>query len=408
MPRYAYQAIDAQQLTVSGVVEADSVGHAATELQKQGLVIQSIAQVTDRDEATSLPGAPTGVSSQSGSSPQISTRERSTQALLTDRMDLAMQRGKHLIPALEALLQEVPTGARRRRLRQFLQALKAQDSAAALPTFSAFADLWLPLFRAASSERPAQTISEFFADCQNADQNKQSSRGSALYALLVVVAAAFVLVTLSILVIPTYRSVFEGFGLRLRPSTKVVMTVAEWISSGRILVVLASAAIALGLLFIVASRLPLSLRNWFGDRYGTFFGRAAALARFTRYTADLLEAEFPLPAALSLSSFAAGSPRLARACNRLASSLGSVRQGAQTETAIPLTTLHALTAELPHQSRLNLLRELSRVYSDRALLRTSWTNGVLEPLTIVLMGVLVGFVVFALFLPLITLVQGLA
>jgi type II secretory pathway component PulF len=63
---------------------------------------------------------------------------------------------------------------------------------------------------------------------------------------------------------------------------------------------------------------------------------------------------------------------------------------------------------MAHPSRLRLLGELSQIYGERSLATASWTRGIIEPLAIILIGVIVGLVVLALFLPLALLVQGLA
>jgi len=91
--------------------------------------------------------------------------------------------------------------------------------------------------------------------------------------------AAAVLAALSIFVIPTFRDMFAGFGLQVSVFTKLVLTAAEWIASGRVLI-LAIVLIAVAVLLWQATRLlPVSVRNWFSDHFGLLFGRATAIAR---------------------------------------------------------------------------------------------------------------------------------
>ncbi len=63
---------------------------------------------------------------------------------------------------------------------------------------------------------------------------------------------------------------------------------------------------------------------------------------------------------------------------------------------------------MPPRSRVALLRELSRCHGEQAAMLLSWTLGVIEPLAIVLVGFIVGTVVVGLFLPLLSLIQGLS
>jgi type II secretory pathway component PulF len=58
-------------------------------------------------------------------------------------------------------------------------------------------------------------------------------------------------------------------------------------------------------------------------------------------------------------------------------------------------------------SRIRLLREISACHADRARLRLSWSSGIIEPITICAVGIVVGLMVLALFLPLVKLIEGL-
>ena len=94
----------------------------------------------------------------------------------------------------------------------------------------------------------------------------------------------------SVVVIPIFRNVFEGFGLRLPGLTKVVLTVAELISSGKIIAFAAAVAIAAFVLTkLVQWILPEQLRNWLSDHFGKPLGRSTAIAQFSQFLADLLD-----------------------------------------------------------------------------------------------------------------------
>jgi type IV pilus assembly protein PilC len=152
------------------------------------------------------------------------------------------------------------------------------------------------------------------------------------------------------------------------------------------------------------------VRAWFGDRFGTFFGRRTALARFAQFCADLLEAGLAPASALRIAGFSTRSPRLRRSAWRLA---GEIERGDGPSIGLrsePLThaVLHALRADMSAGSRIRLLHEISRCHSDRVARRLSWTRGIIEPLAICFIGAVVGGTVLALFMPLISLVSGLS
>jgi type II secretory pathway component PulF len=63
---------------------------------------------------------------------------------------------------------------------------------------------------------------------------------------------------------------------------------------------------------------------------------------------------------------------------------------------------------MPAAARVRLLGEMSAIYNDRAARRLSWTHGAAAPLAICLIGVVVGFAVIGLFLPLVQLINSLS
>jgi hypothetical protein len=76
----------------------------------------------------------------------------------------------------------------------------------------------------------------------------------------------------------------------------------------------------------------------------------------------------------------------------------------------PLTSTvqYALRAEMPAAARVHLLKEVSNCYADRTRNRLSWTRGIVEPLAICAIGLVVGLVVIALYLPLVDLINNLS
>jgi type II secretory pathway component PulF len=58
--------------------------------------------------------------------------------------------------------------------------------------------------------------------------------------------------------------------------------------------------------------------------------------------------------------------------------------------------------------RVRLLREISTCHAERVRAGRSWTSGIIEPIAICVVGLVVGWTVLALFLPLVSLIRGLS
>jgi len=403
MPSFYYRARNANEELVAGELQAMNLAQAVADLESQGLVIESI-------------GTTPPVVAEQGASPFVddgAVRGATVeQAALREHLSRVMERGREFLPALRAYVQELPAGRRRRELNAVLQVLERGDADRAATTFAALPGYWIPLLGAATASRdPERILREFVEESERATELRRQWWLSLAYPALLGGLALAVLVALSLFVIPLFRDIFNGFDLHLPTFTMAVLSIAEWISSGRILIVAAAIVVGGWLLRLATRLLPVSVRNWCGDHLGWRWGRATALARLSQFTADLLEAELATPQALRLAGIATGNPPIRRATARVAGGLdasGELAGGSHVTNILTATILHALSLERTDTSRIRLLREISACHAERARRRLSWTRGIIEPLAICAIGLVVGVTVVALFLPLVSLINALS
>ncbi len=217
-----------------------------------------------------------------------------------------------------------------------------------------------------------------------------------------------VLILLSLLVVPVFRDVLTTFGLQLPTLTKFNLWLALWISHGW-----RSMLIALAAFFLFVACI-----SWLGrfrpQGIGRFFlmpfGRTAAVARLSRFMADLLEAGLTIPDTLKIAGLLTRRNSLRKPVWRLADELElNIRAADQLEAPPKIAAVyHALRSEMPNSTRVRLLREIDDVYSERVRSRLSWARGIAEPAAILLVGFIVLVVVNSLFSPLFNLVEGLS
>jgi type II secretory pathway component PulF len=117
-----------------------------------------------------------------------------------------------------------------------------------------------------------------------------------------------------------------------------------------------------------------------------------------------------MPDALRIAGRTAKGGRLRQASQYLASLLesGDVATAQRWRRPVTATVFYAITAEMPTPARIRLLHEIANCYVDRARSRVSWSQGILGPLTIFIIGFVVAFVALSLFLPLINLINILS
>lgn len=274
----------------------------------------------------------------------------------------------------EALGDDLPTG-QGRPWRRMSQVLAQGDANGACAAADADARCWIPLFAARdrepialaalldSAERPRSTVSLGWA--------------AIAYPLIIVGTAIFVISLLSVMVVPMFASMFEDFGLQLPMATRAVISLAQFMATIWGPLVISACLVAVGR-WIVITRSPRG-------------ARAAEL--FTRALASLSATGVPRDDAIQLAAAAA------RVRPRTVST--PARRGPMTAAAV-----EALSYE-PHAASV-LLSAIADCHQDRAQGGLSATQWLIGPVAIGVVGVFVGFVVIALFMPLISLVSALS
>jgi type IV pilus assembly protein PilC len=135
--------------------------------------------------------------------------------------------------------------------------------------------------------------------------------------------------------------------------------------------------------------------------------QVSGMASFVRRLAEALQAGFPLSAALRLVGRASGKGWLKRETQLLAEEVDSGSEQPW-PSKLPPTLLYALRAGFGATPNLVLLQELAELYAERVRTRYDWSTGFVPQIAILAVGLVVGIVVLAIFLPLAQLINGLS
>ena len=140
-------------------------------------------------------------------------------------------------------------------------------------------------------------------------------------------------------------------------------------------------------------------------------GSVSAMSSLTSQLAELLSIHVSLPDALWFAGQGCGHYHFKHVAEQLArhAYLGTQPLSESPFARnLPANVIYALQAGPDGSPNVALLHELSAMYGDRAGQRVDWSTGTMAQFSIVLIGIAVGFVVIALFSPLVSLVSGLS
>lgn len=243
------------------------------------------------------------------------------------------------------------------------------------------------------------------SDLEKAQALRSKVRSALIYPAVVLSVALAVLAVVMAVVVPSFEEVFASFGAELPLATQLVMAGSRaWVAHGAwlTLVIVGSCAVLLGqwrrseALRRRVERAVLSLPVC-GDLL-----HQAAVARWSRTLSGLLAAGLPLVDAMAAARGAGGYYVYADACARLRDELS---RGSQLHAAMGLTGLFSpmvqqMCAVGEESGALDLmLAKVAESHEREVDAQVAGLTSVLEPLIILVLGVLIGGLVIALYLP---------
>ncbi len=239
----------------------------------------------------------------------------------------------------------------------------------------------------------------------------------ASYPLLVVILAFVVVSGIFIYVIPEFKEIFQDFGTRLPGLTTALLGTAEWFTQGTppgwVIVC------AIPVILVLIWHLMRYSRGGRAVRESLVLAipvvgrvhKASLIARFLRSVSTAVATNIPLPQAMRLSADATGSALLRRDAEWLAAEVErghSIFVANQSARVIPSLFGFCVQVATGREELPSAIARLSVSYENRALHSQTMLRMFLYPVMIILIGILIGFVILGLFLPLVQLVNSVS
>ena len=322
-----------------------------------------------------------------------------------------MARREVLIPALDALSSELPAGQPKRELQQVAKQLDSARDAADLTT-SVELMRWLPLLLSGFSDDSTTRLTDLVAYASEESQNRRERRRLLAYPLVLLLLTFLVFAFLCLTVVPTFGVAFKEFGLRIPTPTRIVLFFADQMQDNmpRFLITVIAIAAAIYGLARLWTHFSLTTRL-FGVLAAGNSANVSAMSSLTSQLADLLSVDVSLPDALWIAGNGCQHYQYKRVAEQLARHAHSDAESLSESPVahqLPANLIFALQAGDDGDPSVPMLRTLSAIYRERASSRVDWSTGAMTQLAIVLLGLAIGFVVLALFSPLVSLVSGLS
>lgn len=382
---------------VKGKVAAASEGVAAAKLVGMGLTPVSLLETpaaTGLRREISLGGLGQGVSLKDLAvmTRQLSTMIASGLSLLRALSILAEQtQNKYLASVLVKVVHDVEVGG------------ALSDSLAHHP--KEFPPLMINMIRAGEVGGFLDGALDSIAENFEKEAKLRSTIKSAMaYPMMVLGLSVLAVILMLLFIVPVFKTMFEGLGSELPLPTQFLVTL-----SGAMVWLLPILVVG-GILFSLWWRSnkntdqvrrvvdPLKLRI---PVFGPLL-KKIAVARFTRNLSNMIGAGVPILQALAVVGDTSGNWVIGEACKRVAD---SVRQGKSIagpladEPVFPPMVVQMIAVGEDSGSLEIMLSKVSDFYDSEVQATTEALTSLIEPLLIAFLGVVVGGMIIALYLP---------
>lgn len=416
MPVYAYEAMNSVGQSVKGEVAAGSSEEAITKVRAMGNFPTKMKEKAIHKGGgkarTAAAATPAGAKRRrvGGVSGKVLTQ-------FTRQLSTLINAGLPILRSLRILEQQQKPGPLRMAIRYVADDVEGGSTLSeAMARYSRVYDrLYTNMVRAGEVGGVLDGILQRLSDfMEKSEALRRKVIGAMIYPIAVISFAFGILGLLLVFVIPKFQEIFSEMGSQLPAVTRILLQTSAWVMGGG-WVVLLGAPVALVLLIKVirmsaGGRFILDNINLRIPIMGNILGKTS-IARFSRTLGTLLTAGVPILEALTITAETAGNEVYSRA-------LGRVREGIREgeSFAAPLRAARIVdpmvvnmidvgeeTGELDQ-----MLNKIADTYDEEVETLVAGLTSLLEPVMIIVLGLIVGTIVIALFMPMVTMIQNMS
>lgn len=239
---------------------------------------------------------------------------------------------------------------------------------------------------------------------ENTARLRKKVKSAMMYPTVVTIVAILITVFLLIKVVPVFGEIYSGFGSELPGPTQFLVNLSNVIKSYFLLFLLGGGGAVYGWLYFIKTK-P-GREFWDSRRIKLpIFGVIAhkiCLARFTRTLASLVRSGVPILEVLEIVSQTVGNVVMEKAIKVAA---GDIERGESISAALakhpvfPNMIIRMITAGEQTGKIDNMLERISDFLDEEIETTLSGLTSLIEPILIVVLGVVVGGMVICMFLP---------
>jgi type IV pilus assembly protein PilC len=396
MATFTFKAVDLAGVPARGELEADSKQSVTDQLRERGLIVLDI-----NEQKTTL--------SNVDLLDRFKRIKPAELTVMTRQLATMVASGMSILRAFHVLEDQTENEKLKGILDQVRMDIEAgismSDALEKHP--DTFDDLYVAMTRTGETAGMLEESLDRIADqMEKRDSLRRQIRAAMAYPLMIGGFAGVVLLALVAFLVPVFEDVFKDFDGKLPKITQVSVAMSHFVTGQWYLMI----AITAGVIF--------AFKRWKKSSWGRFQWDAIklrfpakigdvihkiALARWSRTFSGLVHSGVPLLQAIDITAKTAGNAHIERAMDDVKASVqrgGTIAQPLRESNLFPSMVAHMVGVGEETGNLDGMLGKVADFYEDEVAAVIKALTSILEPVMIMVVGAIVGFIVISMYLPL--------
>jgi len=418
MPSYKYEAMDHAGAEVTGSIEAESEADAQQVIREQDLFVTKITEDGRKKKKKKDKGDKKGGTRRRKAGGGISIGGVGAKQLcsFTRQLSTLQDAGLPILRSLMILEGQSKPGPLKNSLIGVIEDIEGGStlSEAMAKQPKAFDDLYVNMVKAGEAGGALEVILQRLAEFKERAQSlKRKVIGAMIYPAAVITVAIAIVSGIMIFIIPKFKKIFLGFDVELPEITILLLNASDWFATYWWVLLLAPVAFVLMIKLIKKNKTGAFVIDWIALKIPLMGAilQKSTVARTMRTLGTLIASGVPILEALTIARDTAGNTVLKRAFDNIHS---AIREGES--IAVPLREARIVDDIVVNMVDVGeetgaldtMMYKVAEVYDEEVAVAVDGLISMLEPIMVVVLGLIVGFIVIALFMPLVKLLNELS
>ncbi|HZT43015.1 MAG TPA: type II secretion system F family protein [Chthonomonadaceae bacterium] len=402
MPVFQYVVRDSTGVERRGTSEAESQDILKRRLQEQGFQVGEVKQTSAGKKRSAA-----------GGFGRVKLRDLS---IFCRQFSTMIDAGVSLVRALDVLGEQTQNPKLKRIIREIqMEVESGQTLSKAMQKYpKVFNNLFIGLVRAGEVggvlEESLQRLSHFL---EKDMELRRKVKAALTYPCIVVIVAILIVLGLCTFIVPKFVDLFKDLGVKELPAmTQVLVDFSDFLKSKWYIGILIVVGVWLAIKYFGTTRIGRRVIDRIKLKVPVFgkLSHKIALARFSRTLSTLLVSGVPILQAMETVAGTIGNEIIAEA---VMNARARIREGDRINDPLeksrmfPPMVVHMISIGEESGALDQMLTKIAEFYEGEVESQLQSLTAAIEPIMIVFLGVCVGFIVIAMFLPLINVIQNL-